>query len=192
MVSWWRTCAAAVVCVLPGVALVLGGGAVLVTVLVAVAAAGLAVGWPWLADIPALPTAIVLLVAAGAATVIATTLMPDDGPWLAVVILAVSIPVAFVREIARPRTRDRLVESVSAIVTGLAALAGVSLWVGVARADSGPLVALVAGIIAAIGVMVARPWHGDDAGPAWADCARLTLPMAVVAPVAWVATVPFG
>jgi hypothetical protein len=192
MAHWWRTLAAAAVCPLPGVALILGGGFGVVLGLVVVATACLAVGWAWLVDIPARWTAIILLLAAGAANVVALSLAPAYGPWPVAVILGVSIPVAFIREIVRGGPREWLVESVSATATGLVALAGVSLWMSVARADSGGFSAMAVGALGAVGVVVARPWNRDDAGPVWADLARLTLPVAVAAPVAWIATLPFG
>ncbi|MDR1426495.1 MAG: hypothetical protein LBJ08_01875, partial [Bifidobacteriaceae bacterium] len=80
MKRWWRTLSAAALCLLPAAASALGGPTAAVAV-AGVVAAAFAVGWPWLAEIPDRPTAIVLLALAGTANTVVAAWMDDGGPW---------------------------------------------------------------------------------------------------------------
>ncbi|MDR0433207.1 MAG: hypothetical protein LBH48_07905 [Bifidobacteriaceae bacterium] len=191
MASWWRTAGAALLCPVPALAIIHQWPIGVMICLVSVLMACFAVGWVRLANIPSPASALVVLLVAGAAYVLATTHVHDAGSWPLAAILALCVPVAFVREIARGGARDGLVESISAMTTGLVLLVGLSMWLPVALSQPDAWVVPTCVGAGAVGVLVLRAWRRVDSGFSLSDLARLTLPVATIGPIAWVLALAF-
>src|SRR5215213_8187667 len=108
-----------------------------------VAVAGLlaltvAVGWPHLLGSPARRGATVVIGLGGLAGVVAVVLT-DGEPYLRNLpeVLALSVLLAFLRELVRRDGREQLVESVAGGVSGVLAATAVAGWVAALRTDGG-------------------------------------------------------
>ncbi|WNB85890.1 hypothetical protein [Cellulomonas sp. ATA003] len=130
-------------------------GEVALVVVAALLAITVAVGWPALADAPARRGAGVVIGlggVGGVAAVVATT----GEPYLRELpeVFALAIVLAFVRELVRRDGRERLVESVAAVVSGVLVAASVAGWVAAGRTTAGEEVVVTGALALAVGSVV--------------------------------------
>lgn len=136
----------------------------------------LAAGWPDLLDLPARrgTTTVIALAAVAAAVTAAlavragrlegtrSTGVLQDLPQVA----ALALLVAFLHQLARRDGRPRLVESVTAAVTGQAVVVLAAAWVAVPATYAGaPLVAVVLAAVVTTSAVCATSWPLRVAGP---------------------------
>jgi len=155
-----RAVATAAVAALVAVAAYLGE--LPLAILAGVLALVFAVGWPLLVDLPARLVASLVIGLAGAGAVLAVGFTPGE-PFLRELplVLALAIVIAFAAELVRRDGRERLVESVSGVVSGVLVAASVAGWVAAGRTPGGvPLVVTGAVALAVGSALSALPLAG--------------------------------
>lgn len=136
-------------------------GPVAVGVAVVVLVLVLALGWPALLDVPWVLGARTVLALTGLGGVVSVWL--DGGSLeLLPLVVACGLVLAFVREMLRTDGRERLVDSISAVVAGSVVGVCGAGWVATVTADAGPdIVVVTAGALSAASVAaVVLPWKG--------------------------------
>ncbi len=123
--------------------------------LAAVLALLVALGWPSLVDAPARRGAAVVVGLGGLGGVVAVTLTSGE-PFLRELpeVLALSVLVAFVHELVRRDGRERLVESVAGVVSGVVVATAVAGWIAAGRTDGGTSVVVTGAVALAVGAAV--------------------------------------
>ena len=137
-------------------------GEVPLVVLTGLLALVVAVGWPPLVDAPARRGAAVLIALGGLGGLVAVVLTSGE-PFLRNVpeVLAGSVLLAFVHELVRRDGRERLVESVAGVVSGILVATSAAGWVGAMRTDGGTsLVVTGAVALAVVSAVSAAPLLG--------------------------------
>ena len=132
----------------------------------------LAAGWPALLALPTPrgTTGVVAgtAVASAVAVALATAVVPAAGllSWAAPA-LAVALLVAFGHQLLRRDGRPRLVESVTAVVTGQALVIGAAAWVAVPHTAAGPALVVGGALAVAVSALLgATSWPLRVVGPA--------------------------
>jgi hypothetical protein len=123
--------------------------------LAAVLALLVALGWPSLVDAPARRGAAVVVGLGGLGGVVAVTLTSGE-PFLRELpeVLALSVLVAFVHELVRRDGRERLVESVAGVVSGVVVATAVAGWIAAGRTEGGTSVVVTGAVALAVGAAV--------------------------------------
>lgn len=133
------------------------------TVAVGLLAVVFAVGWPALAGLPFKPGSTVVVGLGGLAAVV-TVHFTDGQPYLRLlpIVLAAAILLAFVNEMMRRDGRERLVESVTGTVAGVAVALAVAGWVATGREAGGENLVVAGALALAVGSAVVAvhlpPW----------------------------------
>jgi len=148
-----RAVATAVVAALVAVAAIVGELPLIV--LSGVLAVALAVGWPSLIDLPRKPGASILIAFGGVGAVAAIALTSGE-PFLRELplVFAAAIVLAFVNELLRRDGRERLVESVSGVVSGVLVAASVAGWIAAGRTTGGANLVVTGAVALAVGSAV--------------------------------------
>ncbi|WP_298454811.1 hypothetical protein [uncultured Cellulomonas sp.] len=130
-------------------------GEVALVVLAAVLALAVAAGWPGLADAPARRGAGAVIALGGLGGVLAVTFTTGE-PYLRELpeVLALAVVLAFLHELVRRDGRERLVESVAAVVSGVLVAASVAGWVAAGRTTGGEPVVVTGALALAVGSAV--------------------------------------
>ena len=125
----------------------------------------LAIGWPVLLELPSVLGSAVVIALGGAGAVIAVTATRGQ-PFLRElpVVVALSVLLAFVNELARQDGRLRLVESVTGTVTGVLVATAAAGWVAAGRAPGGTSLvvsgAVALAVAAAVSAVPLGGWTG--------------------------------
>ncbi|MDM7854692.1 hypothetical protein [Cellulomonas alba] len=133
------------------------------TLAVGVLAVVFAVGWPALAGLPFKPGSTVVVALGGLAAVL-TVHLTDGQPYLRLLplVLAAAILLAFINEMMRRDGRERLVESVTGTVAGVAVALAVAGWVATGREPGGENLVVAGALALAVGSAVVAvhlsPW----------------------------------
>jgi len=130
-------------------------GEVPLVVLAGLLALVLAAGWPVLTGAPAVRGAAVVIGLGGLGGVLAVALTTGE-PFLRELpeVLALSVVLAFLHELVRRDGRERLVESVAAVVSGVLVAASVAGWVAAGRTTGGMSVVVAGALALAVGSAV--------------------------------------
>lgn len=118
-------------------------------------AVALAVGWPYLIDLPRKLGASILIALGGVGAVVAIATTAGE-PFLRELplVFALAIVLAFVNELLRRDGRERLVESVSGVVAGVVVAASVVGWIAAGRTTGGENLVVTGAVALAVGSAV--------------------------------------
>lgn len=122
-------------------------------VVLAVLLAGtLSLGWPVLLDLPGRHGASTVIALGGVGAVLAVAITRGE-PFLRdlPVILALAVLLAFVNELLRGNGRERVVESVSGVVSGVLLAAVAAAWVAAGRTVGGVPLVVTGAVALAVG-----------------------------------------
>lgn len=114
-----------------------------------------AVGWPLLVNLPARTGASIVIGLGGSAAVLAVALTAGE-PFLRQLptVLALAILLSFGTELFRRDGRERLVESVSGVVSGVLIAASVAGWIAAGRTPGGVSLVVTGAVALAVGSAV--------------------------------------
>jgi len=159
----WRAIMIAVVATILALASYLSLAALVGVVFVLVMA--VAIGWPWLINLPTPRTSSLVLALCGFGAVVAVVIMNVEPllKWLPAA-LAGAVVVVFLQQLLRRDGRPRLTEAVAGMVAGMLVLASAAGWVAAVR-TAGAESLVVASAVGLAGASAAaalpvRGWFG--------------------------------
>lgn len=148
MASPWRAVLTALGAMLLAISSL--GGSYAVAVVVAALGCAFAVGWPALVGVPAQRGSSIVIAAAALAAVLVVVI--SHSPAYLSLVLAFGVTAAFLQQMLRRDERHRLVEGMSATVTGIVVVTSGSGWILAFSdrvGDEAILIALAALVLAA-------------------------------------------